>query len=177
MNNKLKTTRLVVNKGSSTKFLDTTPETLVVPFEELVHLAKRGALFRLVLRFKKVLLRVKKIESITSPFLTICLVKILSRRYTVIEDDVGECKAATWLFIYKKFLDYVREWADNQAFLSSVVKEVDRHTSGTPPQKNTLKVLPSGQPVYLRTDLTSGLLAGGSVGHGRLARRGYAQQI
>ena len=163
VNYKSEITRLIVKKGPTTE-LANPPGTLVMPFEELVHLARQGTLCKSMLHFREVQLKVREFETVTSPFLTVSLLKMLSRGNTTIEDDRGNRKVITWPFVVKVLLDYGREWFENRTFQASTARQVDRCVKEAT-HNSTRKWNPDGQPVYLRTDFTNGIQAGGSVGH------------
>lgn len=154
---------LIIYKGSD-------PDTgaklhaTAVQFEEIATSARNGKLLKFVMHFKKVILRTQCIESLASPFLTAAIIKCLSRGAAVIEDDNGNCINVSWPFIAHKFFCYLRELKKSRRFLVHISKEIDRYADYAR-TKRLFRSTPIGRPVYLRTDLTHRLQAGGSIGH------------
>ena len=154
---------LIINKGSEQNTRAVLNATAVY-FEEIAASARNGQLLRYVLRFKKVILKTQCIGALTSPFLTAVAIKFLSRGPTVIEDDTGNCLNVSWLFIVRQFFNYIREFKKSRRFLAHVNKEINRYADCVRTRK-PVQLDPIGRPVYLRTDLTYRLQAGGSIGH------------
>lgn len=156
--------KLVVIKGPFDETMTFNPGELVIPFEELARISRSLKVVKHFFRFKRVVLKAHRLDELSSPFFTSLVLKLISQRTALIEDDNNDQKTITWSFIFYGFIDYIREYLEGRRFLQDIRREVNGYA-----EVNTEKMLPpvskSGQPVYLRTDVTQGLRAGGSIGH------------
>ena len=155
-------TRLVVVR-SGLPLPAAAPGDLVVSDDELRRWALSGRMLRHVRQFQSACLLTERLSTSGRPMLAWAL-RLMARERCYIADSEGRERDITFTLLLRWSWQIARETAGKRALLARVARDVDdteRMASARPaPRWNR-----SASPVYLRTDLSFGVRAGGSVGH------------
>jgi glycosyltransferase involved in cell wall biosynthesis len=139
------------------------PGELVVSDGDLRGWVLNGSVLRRVGQFHEARLRTERLSTSGRPMLAWAL-RLMARDRCCIADAQGLEREVTLALLLRWSWQVVREAIGKRALLRRVEREVD----GTG-QKARARLTPSwnrsASPVYLRTDLSFGVRAGGSVGH------------
>ncbi len=143
---------------------DAQPGELVVSFDEFRDWTKGGRVFAHLLRHREGRLLVHRLESAGRPLPLGLALRAMSRGRVWVEDVAGRRRILT--------AGLLAGWAGQAAtepfrvstLLRNVATSVDAvERAGRTPRPMSLDL--SRQPLYMRTDLSFGVRAGGSVGH------------
>ena len=143
---------------------DAQPGELVVPFDEFRDWTKDGRVLAHLLRHQEGRLLVHRLESAGRPLPLGLALRAMSRGRVWVEDIGGRRRMLT--------AGLLAGWAGQAAtepfrvstLLRSVAASVDAvERAGRTPRPMSLDL--SRSPLYMRTDLSFGVRAGGSVGH------------
>ena len=156
---------ITIIKGASSSVEDSDPGR-VTSFEEIKRCFFAGKFWPHLFRYNPARLVTYRLALLPKPFLTALLLRLLSHGECYFEDQLGgreKIGAAQWLLLSRRLLqDSFRK----PTLLRSIRKDVEllsRHrieeTLVTP------RLDLEASPVYLRTDLSFGVISGGSVGH------------
>jgi glycosyltransferase involved in cell wall biosynthesis len=136
-----------------------------IKLEDLKALVKKGHILRNLFRFRKLELTVPRLKYLPYPFFTAILLRLLSRRRSLIKDELGHEFPITFPTIFRLFGKWLTDGMRVPFLLNQVKREVASlskiHKSEEPKSKLDLSLT----PIYLRTDLLFGISAGGSVSH------------
>lgn len=141
-----------------------TPELRVVDFAELVRWARQGEITSHLLRYQSVEFSTHHADVVGKPFLTAALLRLLSRGQAAITDAHGRKRSVTLGFVLRHLWGATRDYLGKGAFLARQARKVDQLAKAYA-ERGPVKLDLSVQPVYLRTDLSYGVKAGGSIGH------------
>ena len=155
-------TRLIVVRGGLPLPVAAAGE-LVVSDDELRSWVLNGRILRLIARFQTACLVTERLSTSGRPLLAWAL-RLTARGRCYIADAQGLKRDVTLGVLLRWSYDVAREAAAKGGLLRQAQLEVDRIESDTR-ARLTPSWNASGHPVYLRTDLSFGIRAGGSVGH------------
>ena len=126
--------------------------------------ARGGELLRHLFRYDEARILTHRLETIGRPLKLALFLRVLSRGRCFVEDEGGRRRALSSSLIARWAWQAIREPFGKTRLLRSIDEEIAQlmaRAAAEPPRRLTL----SHQPLYLRTDLSFGLKAGGSVGH------------
>jgi len=139
------------------------PGELVVSDDILRAWVLTGSVLRRVGRFHDACLQTERLSTSGRPMLAWAL-RLMARNRCYIADAQGLERDVTFGLLLRWSWQVVREATGKRALLRGVEREVEDTE-----QKARARLTPawnrSAPPVYLRTDLSFGVRAGGSVGH------------
>ena len=124
---------------------------------------RTGLVLRRLFGASEARLLVRRLSAAGRPLATCLMLRAMSRGTVWIEDAGGQRRAVTWRLLATWLARLVAEPLQVSGLLARVAEDVGRHEAlvGHRPGRATLH----GAPLYLRTDLSFGIRAGGSVGH------------
>lgn len=137
----------------------------VIKHKDLKALVDKGHIFRNLFRFRELELNVPRLKYIPYPFLTATLLRILSRKRSLIKDELGESVQITLPLILNLFGKGLIDLIRAPFLLKRVKKEIASLSKSCNSAKQKNKLNTSLIPIYLRTDLLYNISAGGSVSH------------
>ena len=139
------------------------PGELVVSDDDVRAWVLNGSVLRRVGRFHDARLQTERLSTSGRPMLAWAL-RLMARDRCYIADAQGLERDVTLGLLLRWSWQVVRETMGKRALLRRVEREVDDTV-----QKARVRLTPawnrSASPLYLRTDLSFGVRAGGSVGH------------
>jgi glycosyltransferase involved in cell wall biosynthesis len=139
------------------------PGELVVSDDEVRGWVRSGRLLRSVGGYRTSQLLTERLSTSGRPMLAWAL-RVMARGRCSIVDAEGHARDVTLPLLLRWSLQLAREAAQKRALLRQVARDVDeveRLARARPtPARNS-----AAAPLYLRTDLSFGVRAGGSVGH------------
>ncbi len=136
----------------------------IVGTAELRRWLRHGTFVRQLLSYHDARLLTYRLRLLGRPLFLAALARLFSRAGCWIEDQTGERRDITLSLLARWATDWLSERLRRDDFVVRIVRDVElleRRLSE--PADRPLDV--RGAPVYLRTDLTFHLQAGGSVGH------------
>ncbi len=155
-------TRIVVVRGGL-PLPEPAAGEVVVSDDEFRAWVVSGRVLRLTGRFDEACLRTERLSTSGRPMLAWAL-RLVARGRCVIADADGAEREIEIPLLARWSWQVLREAMSKGSLLRQVEREVA--ALGGAPRARTANVKgPSGHPVYLRTDLSFGVRAGGSVGH------------
>src|SRR5262249_13392137 len=137
---------------------------LVVPFEEFREWMRRGTVLAHLGRHGDGRLLVHRLESVGRPLPLGLALRAMCRGSVSIEDTRGRHRALTAPELARWVAQLATEPFRISALLRNITAVVEtlEHEVAEP---RTQRLNLAASPLYLRTDLSFGVLAGGSVGH------------
>jgi len=138
------------------------PGELVLPFDEFVNWARRGTVLAHIARHQEGRLLVYRLESSGRPLPLGLALRAMSRGRVAIEDVSGRRRPVTAGLLARWTAQIVREPFQIRSLLRRVEREVG-DLEPAPRREPHLDLTAS--PLYLRTDLSFGVRAGGMVAH------------
>lgn len=155
--------RLTVLRHGSGRWEDRPDETLVTVDRLRASLAS-GALFGHLFRYREARILTHRLETIGRPLKLALFLRVLSRGPCSVEDESGRRRPLTIGLIGRWAWQAMREPFKKGALLASIDREVTALAQAA--RQRAIEPLRLGRPpLYLRTDMSFGLKAGGSVGH------------
>ncbi len=139
------------------------PGELIVPFDEFVGWIRRGTVLAHLARHAEGRLLVYRLESSGRPLPLGLALRVMSRGRVAIEDVRGRRRPLSAGLLARWTAQVVREPFQIRALLRDVERALDNVAVRRPAQPPPLDLTAS--PLYLRTDLSFGVRAGGSVAH------------
>ncbi len=136
---------------------------LVVSDDDLRAWVVNGGILRRVKRYRNGCLLTERLSTSGRPMLAWAL-RLMARDRCYIADSEGRERDVTLGLLLRWSWQVLREAAGKDALLRRVEREV-QDTEQTARARMTPSWNTSATPVYLRTDLSFGVRAGGSVGH------------
>jgi glycosyltransferase involved in cell wall biosynthesis len=155
--------RLTVLRHGSGRW-DEGPDDTIVTVDRLRGKLADGSLFAHLFRYREARILTHRLETIGRPLKLAMFLRLLSRGACVVEDESGRSRPLTLGVIARWAAQAVGEPFKKRTLLRSIAVEVDRLASQRRERSAPLLHL-DRSPLYLRTDLSFGLKAGGSVGH------------
>jgi glycosyltransferase involved in cell wall biosynthesis len=139
------------------------PGELVVSDDELRGWVLNGRALRHIGRFRDACLLTERLSTSGRPMLAWALRLMATGRCSIVDTE-GRSRDVTLALLLRWSWQVVREAAGRRALLSRTEREIGE-TERTIRARPTPAWNASARPVYLRTDLSFGVRAGGSVGH------------
>ena len=142
------------------------PGELVVPFDEFVRWIRRGTVLAHVGRYREGRLLVHRLEAAGRPLPLGLALRAVSRGRVSVEDVRGRRRILTGALLARWTAQLAAEPLRVPALLGHVKRAldaIDAERDGTGRHPAALNMAAS--PLYLRTDLSFGVRAGGSVAH------------
>jgi glycosyltransferase involved in cell wall biosynthesis len=140
------------------------PRETVATVDMLKAQLRSGRLLRHLFRYQEARILTHRLETIGRPLKLALFLRALSRGRCYVEDEGGRQRPLTMPLIARWAWQAMREPFGKQALLGSARTEVAALVAAAAAQPRRALDL-RRRPVYLRTDLSFGLRAGGSVGH------------
>jgi glycosyltransferase involved in cell wall biosynthesis len=140
------------------------PGELVVPFDEFREWTKQGLVLAHFWRHREGRLIVHRLESSGRPLPLGLALRAMSRGRVWVEDERGRQRTLTAGLLARWIGQAGAEPFRVPALLRSVARSVDTLEREREPSR-ALSLDLSRSPLYMRTDLSFGVRAGGSVGH------------
>jgi glycosyltransferase involved in cell wall biosynthesis len=165
--------RLTVVRGGL-PFPPAAPGEVVVTDSELRSWVLDGRIVTSIARFREARLLTERVATSGRPMLAWALRAVARGRCSIVDTE-GQSRTITIALLIAWSWQVVRELAAKAALLRRVAQEVER-LEQAPPQPTPLPI--DAPALYLRSDLSFGIRAGGSVGHiagvlNALAERGH----
>jgi len=123
-----------------------------------------GALLRHLFRYRDARILTHRLETIGRPLKLALFLRLLSHRTCAVEDESGRRRPLTARLIARWAWQAMREPFQKGMLLDSIEREATA-LSATAGSREIGRLRLERQPLYLRTDMSFGLTAGGSVGH------------
>ena len=139
------------------------PGELVLPFDEFVNWTRRGTVLAHIARHEEGRLLVYRIESSGRPLPLGLALRAMSRGRVAIEDVRGRRRPLTAGLLARWTAQIVREPFQIRSLLRRVERELDGLDRA--PRRHPSVLDLTASPLYLRTDLSFGVRAGGMVAH------------
>jgi glycosyltransferase involved in cell wall biosynthesis len=139
------------------------PGELVVSDDELRKWVLDGSIVNRLQRYQVARLVTERLSTSGRPMLAWAL-RLLARRRSYIVDSEGQERDLTLPLLVRWSWQLAREALAREALLRTIEREVDTLAANVASPSQT-GLDRSGTPLYLRTDLSFGVRAGGSVGH------------
>ena len=138
----------------------------VIPFEEIKRCFVKGEFWPYLFRYNSARLITNRLNVLSKPFLTALLLRLLSRGDCYFEDEFehkNRIGAKQWLLLGRRLL---KDCIGKSSLLRRVRRDVQQ-LNGSSEEANLrgTKLDLKASPVYLRSDLSFGVISGGSVGH------------
>lgn len=157
------TSRLTVLRHGSGRW-DSNGGDTVVTVDRLRAALANGSLLAHLFRYREARILTHRIETIGRPLKLAIFLRLLSRGACYVEDERGHRRPLSGSLIARWAWQSIREPFRKSRLLDEIAREVERlvaHAQSGPVRRLDLQQ----HPLYLRTDLSFGLKAGGSVGH------------
>jgi len=155
--------RLVILRHGQGRW-DRSSEGLVVTVDRLHTALRSGELLRHLLRYSDARIRTHRLETIGRPLKLALLMRLLSHGRCVVEDESGHRQPLTLPLIARWSWQSIREPFTKSHLLAGKAREVEALMARAAGRR--IADDQWGEPaLYLRTDMSFGLRAGGSVGH------------
>ena len=122
------------------------------------------AFLRHVFAYGEARILTHRLETIGRPLKLGMLLRVLSRGGCYVEDEQRRRRRLSATLLIRWGLRALCEPFQRTALLRSIADQVSS-VEETSARERSVRLDPRGSPVYLRTDLSFGLKAGGSVGH------------
>ncbi len=140
------------------------PGERVVSDDELRSWVLDGRIFSRIQRYQVARLVTERLSTSGRPMLAWAL-RLLARRRSYIVDSEGRERDVSLALLVRWSWQLARELVERDALLRRVEREIDALVVMMRKPQPARIWEPSATPVYLRTDLSFGVRAGGSVGH------------
>jgi glycosyltransferase involved in cell wall biosynthesis len=159
----MKNKKLVVLESIHLKPI-VSPGTNLITTGELGQWVRSGTILSQLFRYNEVCLLVSQHHLLSRPFLCALTLRLVCYGKCFFKDIHGTTQPITWITLWKLFFDFLRDFA--RVFFrlrhhQKVVRNLESALSTKEPKTLKLK----HPPLYLRTDLFQGLVAGGSLTH------------
>jgi glycosyltransferase involved in cell wall biosynthesis len=139
------------------------PGELVVSDDELRRWVLNGSIVGRLQRFQVARLVTERLSTSGRPMLAWAL-RLLARRRSYIVDCLGHERDLTLQLLVRWSWQLAREALGREELLRGIEREVDALAAGVSVTPHP-RLDRTATPLYLRTDLSFGVRAGGSVGH------------
>jgi glycosyltransferase involved in cell wall biosynthesis len=140
------------------------PGETIAAFDEFVGWVKSGRVLTRLARFEESRILVQRLESAGRPLPLALALRWMTRGSVRIEDLAGRTRAIDAHTLADWIAQAAAEPLKKPALLRGIVHTVEQLERGSEPAKRPQLDL-SRPPLYLRSDLSFGVRAGGSVGH------------
>jgi glycosyltransferase involved in cell wall biosynthesis len=156
--------RLTVLRHGSNQWQVSEEETTTT-VDRLRAWLNHGSLPAHLFRYEEARLRTHRLESIGRPLKLGLLLRLLSRGACYVEDERGRRRDLSMSLLARWGWQSLREPFQKGALLEAVSRDVADLERQIASRTSTPIFAAAAAPVYLRTDMSVGLRAGGSVGH------------
>ena len=156
-------TRLTVLRHGSGRW-EVGPVDTLATVDSLRRAARDGRLFGHLLRYDEARILTHRLETIGRPLKLALLLRALSHGPCYVADDSGRTRPLSWPLIASWTWQAMREPFGKAQLLQRIDREAAALVARARAEGPRVLDL-RHQPLYLRTDLSFGLKAGGSVGH------------
>lgn len=133
-----------------------------IEYNELITRVKNGQIFHDILRYDSLELLCNNFFDLPMPFLSLCICRLLCRGKCAWIDKANEKKRITIFSLFPMAVKSFSEHIEYRSVIKKIKGEIDE-LSCKDTEKKTFSIIRT--PLYLRLDLTFGIVAGGSVGH------------
>jgi glycosyltransferase involved in cell wall biosynthesis len=158
--------RLVVIRDSLPQQQPAQQDAVVWTFEEFKRQASPKRLVNQCFRFKVCELIVYRLFAIRRPAFAKTLLRLLCVRSPVIRDHTGKAARVTWFACGKAVMGAARDFLTSHGLTKQVERQVTALSCAQPrPDSRKNRLCMDATPIYLRTELSYNITAGGSVGH------------
>jgi glycosyltransferase involved in cell wall biosynthesis len=137
----------------------------VITIKQLRAWILKGIIFKHIFRYHTSKLLTYYIDAIPKPFLIATLLRLLSRKKCLIEDDQGRHQNIGIKLLAKLFRQLVKDGFQKTKLLQQIQREVLSISINFNSRNSKRELSLSASPIYLRTDLWLGVRAGGSIAH------------
>jgi glycosyltransferase involved in cell wall biosynthesis len=156
--------RITILRHGSGQWNEPAAGETIATVDRLKAAVGNGSLLRHLFRYDEARILTHRLETIGRPLKLAMFLRMLSRGVVAVEDEQGRRRPLSYRLISRWAWQAIREPFTKRSLLAAMGAEADslvaRARSG---DRRRLDL--SLPPLYLRTDLSFGLLAGGSVGH------------
>ena len=156
--------RITILRHGSGQWDESAPGETIATVDRLKAAVGNGSLLRHLFRYDEARILTHRLETIGRPLKLAMFLRMLSRGAVAVEDEQGRRRPLSSGLISRWAWQALREPFTKTSLLAAMAAEADslvaRARSGG--RRRLDLTLP---PLYLRTDLSFGLRAGGSVGH------------
>jgi len=125
---------------------------------------RTGVVLRRLIGASEARLLVRRLSAVGRPLATCLALRAMSRGTAWIEDASGQRRAVTFRLIARWLARLLIEPLQVSGALTRVAEEVGRHEA-LAAQRHAGRATLDSAPLYLRTDFSFGIRAGGAVGH------------
>lgn len=155
--------RLTVLRHGSGRW-DHGPDESVVTVDRLRAALASGVLLRHLFRYREARILTHRLETIGRPLKLAIFLRLLSHGACAVEDESGRRRPLTARLIARWSWQAVREPFNKTALLASIERDATA-LAASAGRRSIDPLRLKRPPLYLRTDMSFGLKAGGSVGH------------
>ena len=156
--------RITILRHGSGRWEQSTEGETVATVDRLRAAVGKGSLLRHLFRYDEARILTHRLETIGRPLKLAVFLRMLSRGGVAVEDEQGRRRPLSSRLISRWAWQALREPFTKTSLLAAMAAEADSLAARarTGERRRLDLTLP---PLYLRTDLSFGLRAGGSVGH------------
>jgi len=140
------------------------PETHLITTGELGQWVRSGKILSQLFRYKEAYLFVSQYHLVNRPFLCALALRLVCRGKCLFKDIHGKTKPITWITLCRLFVGYLKDFAQIFFRLQQHHKVV-RSLASALSTKESKPLKLEYSPLYLRTDIFQGVVAGGSLSH------------
>ena len=140
------------------------PEAEIITTGELGRWIRSGKVLLKLFRYKGVCLVTSQYHQLTRPFLLALTLKLLSRGKCLFKETRGTDRPITFITLFLLFFDFVRDLIQIPFILNRHHKTV-KNLESINFKDNATPLELTHPPLFLRTDLFQGQVAGGSFTH------------
>lgn len=137
-------------------------EAAVIEYNDLIRMVYNREIFSHIFKYNDVKIFAKRKDDLPMPFLSLCICKYICKRNVKIIDAESQIYSYNVLQIGKLGLHFLYDNLTYKKQIKRISSIVDTLMNK---KREGIEYNQDGRPLYLRLDLTSGMIAGGSVGH------------
>lgn len=137
-------------------------ESEKIEFNEIVSMAMNGKLIKYMLHFNALVIYSKSFNALPSPFLSMCICRLICKGHAEWQNEKGQIRKIGIALIWKLLVCFIKEHLTYKAAIRQIADEVAKLLEK---EKEEPVLDLKKRPLFLRLDLTFGIMAGGSVGH------------
>ena len=156
--------RITILRHGSGQWDEPAPGETIATVDRLKAAVGNGSLLRHLFRYDEARILTHRLETIGRPLKLALFLRLLSHGACAVEDESGRRRPLTARLISRWAWQAMREPFKKTALLESIDREATALSSAASHRAiGPLRI--ERPPLYLRTDMSFGLKAGGSVGH------------
>lgn len=133
-----------------------------IEYNELVNRVKKGQLLHDLFKYDSLELICRNYSDLPMPFLSLCICRILCHGRCEWINNRNEIRRISFSSMVPMAMKFVKDYMGYKKELKKIVSDIEKICDRNKNMDN-FSLLRS--PLYLRLDLTFGIVAGGSVGH------------